>query len=95
MHRRRTRAIAVALIATGCAPYSGSGALPSPPGLVVGSRIADIRMFEFDRQSRLTLVDGDVAAIEWPWVLVGSRADRAKARFWVNFNHVCSFRLEE
>ena len=51
-------------------------------------------MFEFERQSRVTLVDGDVVAIEWPWVLVGSRADAARARFWVNFNHVCSFRLE-
>ena len=91
---RVARLVAVALIAAGCAPSSGSGGIPSPPGLVVGARIADIRMFEFDRQSRVTLIDGDVVAIEWPWVLVGSRADAARARFWVNFNHVCSFRLE-
>ncbi|MCK6459850.1 MAG: hypothetical protein L6Q95_08140 [Planctomycetes bacterium] len=88
-------AVLVIALAAGCGRDPGSGGIPSPPGLVVGARISDIRMFEFDRQSRVTLVDGDVVAIEWPWVLVGSRADTARARFWVNFNHVCSFRLEE
>ncbi len=85
----------VAIPAVGCARSSGAGGIPIPRGLVVGAHITDIRMFEFERQSRVTLVDGNVVAIEWPWALVGSRADTARARFWVNFNHVCSFRLEE
>jgi hypothetical protein len=51
-------------------------------------------MFEFDQKSRITLVDGEVVSIAWPWVLVGSRGVSGSARFWVNFNHVCSFRQE-
>jgi len=76
------------------APACGTAAAPlTPPGLEVGARLADIRMFELDGQSRVTLVDGTVLAVRWPWVHIGSAA-QGRARYWVNFDHVCSFRLE-
>jgi len=81
-----------AIVALGCGSATDTG---SPPGVVVGARLADVRMFEFDRQSRTTLVDGTVLSMRWPWVELGASDTESRARYWVNFTHVCSFRLED
>lgn len=60
------------MVLLGCGRTAGEDA---PPGVAVGARIAYIRMFEFHRQSRTTLVNGTVLAVRWPWVELGASDD--------------------
>jgi hypothetical protein len=63
-----------------------------PPGLEVGATVLDIR--SIDPEPRLSRINGVVREVRWPWVLVASSPGNDAATFWVNFSHVCSFRVE-